>query len=410
MYARYISDSIKLALQDTPVVVLNGARQTGKSTLVKWLIENNHMNGFYNLDDMTTFASVQADPVGFISNMRGNVIIDEVQKIPELVLAIKSAVDEDRRPGRFLLTGSANVLNLPNISDSLAGRMEILSLWPLSQGEIQEEKQSFIDDLFENDFTIKQYPLLDYDHLIEAIIKGGYPEVLTRKTSERRDAWFNSYITALLQKDVKEIADIENLIVLPRLFRLLATRSATLLNNAELSRSSSIPQTTLKRYLALLETMFLINTVLPWNNNKGKRLVKAPKIFFNDTGLMSYLLNIDQGRLLLQRDMLGALLENFVVVELKKQITWSQKKPGLFHFRSQAGQEVDVILEDRAGRCIGIEVKSSSTVIQKDFNGLRAFAELAGKKFIRGVVLYTGDKAVPFGNNLLALPVNALWN
>jgi predicted AAA+ superfamily ATPase len=234
--------------------------------------------------------------------------------------------------------------------------------------------------------------------LLERLLCGGYPEVLSRDTDERRAAWFGSYVTTLLQRDVRDLSNIEGLTTVPRLLSLLAARATSLLNFSELSRSLAMPQSTLKRYLALLEMTFLLQPLPPWSSNRNKRLVKAPKLMLNDTGLLASLLSLSRDRLLTDRPLTGPMLENFVVLELRKQLTWSRVKPQLFHFRTQTGQEVDVVLEDGAGRIVGIEVKASG-----------ALMEVSGERFQRGIVLYTGMEPLPFGPRLHAFPLQALW-
>ncbi len=225
----------------------------------------------------------------------------------------------------------------------------------------------------------------------------------------RRNAWVGSYVTTILQRDVRDLANIDALSSLPRLLQLIASRPMGLLNYADLARSSGMPQTTLKRYLALLEATFLVRSLPPWFANLGKRLVKAPKLLFSDTGLMSHLIGADARRLELDRDLFGDLLENFVVMELTKQTGWNRSRPALFHFRAHGGEEVDVVLEHPSGKLVGVEVKATATASAGMFKGLKAFAEATGKRFHRGVVLYTGSEVVPFGARLHALPVSALW-
>lgn len=409
MIRRNITEELLAALEDNPVVFLHGARQTGKSTLAKWLAENRLRGRYITLDDVTVLAAARADPKGFIEGLSGAVVLDEVQRAPELFLAIKLVVDRERTPGRFLLTGSADVLLLPRISESLVGRMEILTLWPFSQGELRGLTEGFVDAVFQEDFS--PYPVAGtpFGDLIERIATGGYPEAVVRSSPTRRRAWFSSYVTTIVHRDIRDLANIEHVEALPRLLSLLAARATSLLNYAELSRSLGIPQTTLKRYLTLLEMTFLVQRLPAWAPNLGKRLVKSPKILLIDTGLMIHLLGFSPRALGGRPELLGPVLENFVVMELKKQIAWSGIQPGIYHFRAGTGQEVDIVLEDATGRVVGIEVKASATVRSQDFKGLRYLAGLLGDRFIRGIVLYTGDQPVPFGTNLYALPVSALW-
>lgn len=409
MYRRNIATLLNEALGDTPVVLLNGARQTGKSTLVRSGMIDDRGARYLTLDDAGVLAAAEADPGGFLSGLEGPVILDEVQRSPGLFPAIKAEVDRERRPGRFLMTGSANVLLLPKLSESLAGRMEVLTLWPLSQGEIEGVEERFIDTVFSEDPDLLQEEPEGTPELIERLLRGGYPEVLGRRSDARRRAWFGSYVTTILQRDVRDISNIEGLTALPRLLSLLAARAASLVNYAELSRSASMPQSTLKRYISLLQATFLVQTLPAWSSNLGKRLVRSPKLLVCDTGLISSLQGLSAERLAADPVLAGPLLENFVAMELMKQSAWSRTQPRLFHFRTQTGQEVDIVLEDAAGLVVGVEVKAAATVGARDFRGLRALAEATGERFRRGIVLYTGKVNIPFDNNLHALPVSSLW-
>ena len=409
MYPRFLQGPLLEALSDRPVVFLNGARQTGKSTLARAIGSKEHPARYLTLDDAGVLAAARADPEGFIQAFGSAVILDEVQRVPELFLALKASVDRDRRPGRFLLTGSADVLFLPKVSESLAGRMEILTLWPLSQGEIEGVRERFLDALFGHAFPLPALRPIPWKNVIERAASGGYPEVLSQSSAARQRAWFGSYITAILQRDVRDLASIEGLSQMPRLLALLAARVGSLLNFAELSRTSTLPQTTLKRYLSLFEATFLVQLLPAWSGNLGKRLVKSPKVMLNDSGLAAQLLGVDAGRLIEDPGLLGHLLECFVFSEIRKQSAWSRVRIECFHFRTQTGQEVDFVLEDVAGHIVGIEVKAGVTVTERDFRGLEALAAEAGKRFVRGVILHAGREAVPFGRNLYALPLDALW-
>lgn len=408
MYRRNIEDRLRAALTDTPVVLLNGARQAGKSTLVQQLTKE--MKGRYiTLDDATFLAAAVSDPTAFIQGMDGMTVIDEVQKAPDLFPAIKRQVDVDRRPGRFLLTGSANVLMLPRLSESLAGRMEITTLWPLSQDELLGRRGRFVDALFSHDMPRVAKTKMSRVDVAERVLAGGYPEVLARKEAQRRQGWFGSYITTILQRDVRDLAHIEGLTDMPRLLALLAARSSGLLNMSELSRSSGIAHTTLRRYLSLLETTFILQLLPAWSTNLSKRLVKSPKVHLLDSGLSSHLTGQTDSIQIRDSAIFGNLLETFVVMELRKQSGWNETSASLFHFRTSNGREVDIVLEDSRGRIVGIEVKAAATVQKKDFAGLEALAEAARKKFLSGIVLYTGEAAVSFGPNYWAIPVGAVW-
>ncbi len=407
MYERNITRSLLDALADRPVVVLHGARQTGKSWLAQKVARGPHLADYLTLDDPAVLTAATSDPVGFIQNLRGNVIIDEVQRAPQLFIAVKSSVDRSRQAGRFLLTGSANILLIPRLSESLAGRMEILTLWPLSQGEIEGIQEEFIDVVFSDNALALMRVSVDRDDIIGRILAGGYPEVLARPG--RRARWFASYITAILQRDVRELAQrIERLAELPRLITALAGRTAMLLNTTELSRASGIPERTVHRYLNLLEATFLISRVPAWTANLRKRLLKTPKVIMVDTGLAAYLQSVDARRLKVEPTLLGPLLETLVITELLKQQTWSTTQPEVAHFRTAHGEEVDVVLDAR-GRLVGIEVKAAASVSSDDFRGLRAMATATGRRFHRGILFYLGDTAVAVGPQLYALPLPTLW-
>ncbi len=434
MYRRNLMPLLQDALSDSPVVLLNGARQTGKTTLVQALAENQSEENqareqplartYLSLDDAGVLSAARSDPAGFLAGFSGPLVIDEVQHAPELFPAIKSAVDKRREPGRFLLTGSANVLLLPRLSESLAGRMEILTLWPLAQTEIENKSEnekpaisrnhSLIDLLFGDTFSqllapglLPEVPKAD---LIRRLVAGGYPEPLARVSEARHRAWFGSYLTTILQRDVRDMANIEGLTALPRLLSLLAARSGSLLNLADVSRTSGLAYTTLLRYMTLLEATFLVQLLPSWSANLGHRLVKSPKLLISDTGLAASLLGVTAERLAENGTLLGGLLETFVAMELRKAAGWSVEAVQLFHYRTQAGQEVDVLLENGMGQLVGVEVKASATVTSSDFKGLRGIAEVTGDRFVRGVVLYTGSQVIPFGERLYALPMSALWS
>jgi hypothetical protein len=409
MNRRNITPEILSAVRDRPVVLLHGARQTGKTTLAKALAQTHHPARYATLDDAAVFAAAQTDPFGFLSGFDGPVVLDEVQRAPELFVAIKRMVDDNRAPGRFLLTGSAHALFLPNLSESLAGRMQILTLWPFSQGELEGRVEGFVDAVFSEKLSPPAKPQMLVNDLQDRMVRGGFPEASAMGDEERRRAWFGSYITAILQRDIRELAHIDGLSIMPRLLAVLASRPMGLLNFADISRISGLTQSTVKRYVALLEATFLVQTVPAWFANIGKRLTKSPKLVMADAGLAAYLLGMNAQRLIEDRNLFGPLLESFVGMELRKQCTWSRAKPGLFHFRSHEGSEIDFILEEPGGRLVGVEVKASTAVAGTDFKGLRYLAERLPKRFHRGLVLYTGDETVSFGPRLQAVPLAALW-
>jgi predicted AAA+ superfamily ATPase len=414
MYWRKDTLRLTAALADTPVTLLCGARQTGKTTLVRSEGLTTKPTAYYTLDDVDVLGAAASDPMGFVSALSASgqtIVLDEVQHAPALFPAIKANVDRDRAPGRFLLTGSANVLLLPKLSESLAGRMEVLTLWPLSQSEIEGASGSFVDSVFSDDSPLTMFSSIGAESreaLIGRIVRGGFPEAAAR-VGARRQSWFESYLLTILQRDVRDIANIEGLTQMPRLLAILAARTASLVNTADISRTANIPYSTLTRYLSLLETIYMIHTIPAWSGNLTSRLIKSPKIVLTDTGLAAHLLGLSEQRLISEPNHLGALLENFVAMEILKEIGWSESRPILYHWHTASRQEVDLLLEKRDGSLVGIEVKASGTVTGADFKGLKVLQSLTEGRFHRGIVLYTGERVVPFGDKLFAVPVSAMW-
>jgi len=406
MINRNLIVQLSNALADTPVIFLAGARQTGKTTLVQQISRSQHAE-YFTFDDLSIQSAAAANPQGFIAGLPSCAIIDEVQRVPNVFTAIKYEVDKNRRPGRFILTGSANVLTIPRMAESLAGRIEVHTLRPFSQGELISRKETFIDAVFSG--SLEHRSAGGVSDLIDRITKGGYPEVVQRPAAERRSAWFRNYVATILQRDIKDLADIDGLTQIPDLLKMIAARCANLLNFADIARSLQLPQTSLKRYISLLESIFLTYRLLPWHVNLNSRLTKSPKIYLEDTGLACHLLGISDARLEQDRQLLGQLLECFVVNELRKQNEWSETRPSMYHFRTHTGQEVDCILENAAGSCVGIEIKAAQNVSAGDAKGLVFLKQALKRKFHRGIVLYNGDAMIPFEENIHAVPLSAVW-
>ncbi|MBB4096149.1 ATP-binding protein [Brucella pecoris] len=406
LYPRGAISRVTTAMTDTPVVLVNGPRQCGKTTLVRSMFRNERP--YFTLDDDTTLASAKADPIGFIRQIDTG-ILDEVQRAPELLRAIKSAVDDDRRPGRFLLTGSANILALPTVSDSLAGRMEVVTLLPLGQTEIHRAETNFLDRIFTGEIKVPKSANIGKD-LIDRVLTGGYPEMIARADSRRRSMWAREYIRAIVERDVREIADVERLDQMPQLLRALAYHSGQLLNFAQLAGQVGLDDKTARRYIGLFENLFLVRRIEPWFRNPLKRLVKTPKIFILDSGLLAALTGLNFDRIAKDRALFGALLETFVANEIFRLATWSDVQPAIHHYRDKDQDEVDLILEDETGSLIGLEVKASATVTAADFKGLRKVSAAVGTAFKSGYVLYDGDKILPFGEKMAAIPLSCLWS
>lgn len=408
MYSRHITPRVREALADTPVVVLNGARQVGKSTLARQLAAEQGRR-YVTLDEASMLSAARGDPRGFLEGLQAPLVLDEVQRVPDLFLAIKYEVDRNRVPGRYLLTGSANVLLIPDIADSLAGRMEVLSLWPLSGAELAGAPAfNQADWLFDGptgEFDLEPFDRTD---LVRRLATGGFPEAATRASGRRRDAWFSSYLDAIMHRDVRDLARLEQLSEVPHLLALIAHRSGGLLNFAELSRSTGIAQTTLKRYFNLLETLFLVVRLPAWERNPAKRLVKSPKVFVPDSGLLAHLL-APGGGTPKEPPWLGSWLETFILAELHKHLAFSDRGLRLWHYRTQSGIEVDFLLESGDGTLTGVEVKSAVSVSTRDFKGLRHLRDTEPGRFKRGVILYCGREVVPFSRDLVAIPISMWW-
>ena len=404
---RKAQELVAEALDDTRVVTLNGARQAGKSTLARLAAQQSPRAMIRLLDDPATIRAARDDPAGFVEH-DGLLVIDEVQLAPELFRSIKVVVDTDPRPGRFLLTGSAQVLALRQLPDALPGRMEIIELWPFSQGEIDRSPDAFIDAAFARGPALSRTSELRKRDYLERVVRGGYPEAV-RRSPRRRVAFFDSYLTTLIERDIQELAAIERRSDLRRLLALLAGRSGALLVPAALATESGIPRTTLNRYLELLAAVFLIKQIPSWSVNQTRRAIGTPKLAFVDTGIACHLLGQDATRLGEPDGAAGPMMETFVLMELARQLTWCSERARLHHYRTKDKVEVDAVLETPDGRVVAIEVKAGATVRTEDLAGLRHLAQRLGQRLVAGYVLYTGQQTLPFGDRLRALPIDALW-
>ena len=406
MYPRFIEGQVREALVDTRVVLLCGPRQSGKTTLAQRIADETIP--FLTLDDATTLSAASADPTGFLRGF-DRAVIDEIQRAPELILAIKASVDADPRPGRFLLTGSANLMTLPRVADSLAGRMGILRLLPLAQAELRGTRPpSFIDKAFAGEIPAARTPHVG-DDLVETVLAGGYPEAVARSGWRRRRNWHLDYIEAIVQRDIGDIARIDRLDSMSRLLRVLAEHSGQLVNYSGFGASLGMNHVTVQKYLGVFESLFLVRTLLPWHSNALKRLVKSPKLHFLDAGLLAAVKGLTPDRLRRDRTPFGPLLETFVLAELLKLSSWTGDRHTFSHFRDKQRNEVDIVIENGPGEIVGVEVKASASVSEKDFSGIRRLAAGAGDRFSAGFVLYDGEHAIPFGPRMAAVPVSALW-
>lgn len=405
VYPRPLMSRIAIAMLDTPVILINGPRQAGKTTLAR------HVAGtemrFLTLDDEAVLLAAREDPAGLIRDA-DRIVIDEIQRSPGLLLAIKKSIDEDRRPGRFLLTGSANLLTLPSVADSLAGRMETATLLPLSQAEICGGTANWLDCVFAGQVPAVTTSIVGRD-LEEIVLRGGYPEAVRRPTRQRRTTWLRQYLNALIQRDVRDIASVSNLDLFPRLVRALAEMSGQLCNYSQLGGQLGLDSKTTARYVGILEQMFLLTRIEAWSRNRTARITKTAKLHFLDSGLLAALLGLAPSAGLRERNRYGHVLETFVLSELLKHAATAEDEYRMLHYRDHAQFEVDVVIENPLGELVGVEIKAAATVTERDLRGLKRFCAIAGDRVRLGVILYDGTETLPLGPNLLAAPLSTLW-
>lgn len=407
LFPRFAEPRLKEALADTPAVLIHGPRQCGKTTLAQYLgAKAGYV--YKSFDDEVTLAAARSDPIGFVADLPAKCILDEVRRAPGIFSSLKMAVDANRTPGRFLLTGSANVLLVPALSDSLAGRLGIQRLYPLAQSELADHRPHFLETLFGGRFPAKKRPRLGRE-LAARIAAGGYPAALARSTARRRTSWYRDYIETMVQRDVRDLARIASLDTLPRLLNFAAAQTARLINISDLGAPLQLSRPTIRDYVTLLEGVFLLEELPPWHSNRLSRLIKTPKLHVGDTGIACALLNRDGAALWEDRGLLGQMVETFVYQELRRQASWQEQEIRFHHFRDRDGFEVDLVLERPGGDLAGVEVKAGATVTAADFRGLHKFRDGAGGHFSAGVVLYDGEVAASFGERMYAVPLSELW-
>lgn len=405
---REVAPSIATALADTRIVLVVGPRQAGKTTMVRQFVTAQRR--YVTLDDPGTLAAARADPTGFIRGIP-DAVIDEIQRAPELMLVLKMTVDSDPRPGRYLLTSSANVMALPAVGDSLVGRIGIIKLLPFAQSELEGRNNSLIDRLFDGEnvaLAEPEGPAIVDDALVARVLAGGFPEALAR-APRRRAQWYDDYLSLILDRDVRDIASIEQLDAMPRLVSLLAEQAGQLANIANIASACRLSRPTVGRYIEVLERLFLVRQTAPWHSNRISRLIKTPKVHFLDSGLLAARLDLDADAVRQAPSRWGPVLETFVFAELSKLLSWSETRATISHFRTKDQDEVDFVLEDRRGRIVGIEVKSGATLRRGDSSGLRKLQEAAGDKFVRGIILHNHDRITPIAERIHGAPVSLLW-
>ncbi len=396
------------ALSDTRVVLLLGARQVGKSTLAAEIVDGDHRASSVTLDTQAPREAARADPEGFVAGLERPVLIDEVQRGgSDLLLAVKSVVDKDDTPGQFFLTGSANVLANRKALDALTGRVEAVTLWPLTQSEIEGAKGNFVDALFAGKPPQVEGAPVGRGALAGRLIKGGYPEARQR-SDKRRGRWFDSYLESTLERDLKDISDAHKLREMPRLLRLLASQAANIVAPANISNDIALDRGTVEAYIGLLEAVFLVRRLPAWTPGIRARELRHPKAYVVDTGLLLHLLGADEERLATDDQITGKAVENFVAMEILRHAEWSVKTPKLFHYR-QGRNEIDVVIEDRGGNIAAVEVKASASITARDWRALQRLRDAKGDDFQCGVLLYTGEATVPLGDRIFAVPLSGLW-
>ena len=406
LYRRFAERNLAEALADSPAVLVHGPRQCGKTTLAR-MVGDSLGYDYISLDDDVARAAAETDPAGFVAGLSERAILDEIQRVPSLFTSLKQEIDRRRAPGRFLLTGSSQVLLLPSLSDSLAGRLEVLRLHPLSQTELRGGIPNFLDDLFRGSFPTSATSRLDAD-LPVLIAGGGYPAALARPTSRRRANWYRNYVETQLQRDVQDMSKISNLDAMPRLLSAAASQTARLFNLSDLASPFQLSRPTIGDYVQLLERLFLIDRLPPWHGNRLSRLIKTPKLHVGDTGVGCALLGLGPDALSRDRALLGQILETFVFQELKRQAIYQEQPLSFYHYRDKDKVEVDVVIERGATAVAGVEVKAAATVTTSDFRGLRKLRKAAGDRFASGVVLYDGEITAGFGDGLYAVPIRSL--
>jgi predicted AAA+ superfamily ATPase len=408
LQSRHARPNLTRALAESRAVALIGARQVGKSTLARDLAANEFPAQYISLDDQVAVDTARADPRGFVAKIKGPTVIDEVQRAPGLLLAIKERLDLNQARGQFLLTGSANILTLPTIADALPGRVEYVRLWPFSQGELHGVHERFIDALLGGRFLNVSGAPVGRPALAGLLATGGYPEMQSRRP-RGRVGFFSSYIASIIDRDLPDVANVHNAQNVERLLYVVAARSAALASFEGMGKELEVDANTVRAHVKILEDLFLIRRLEPWHTNLGSRKVKTAKLYVVDSGLLAFLIGAGEQRIIDDGAVAGMVLESFVAMELLRQSDWLEEPVRLYHYRDKQQREVDVVIEHYSGEVAGVEVKASATVGEKDFAGLRYLREKLGRKFKGGVVLYLGSDTLPFGERLAAVPLQGLW-
>lgn len=405
---RAMADTVVAAMGSARAVALLGARQAGKSTLAQMIAGGRLPADYVTLDDEPVRELATGDPVGFVAGLGRRAVIDEVQRAPGLLLAIKARLDRDDSPGQFLLTGSANLRRVPTVSDALPGRVDYLTLWPFTQGELRGQPEDFLGSLFQGDVPDVSGAPVGRQEYADLLMSGGFPEAQRRAGADRR-RFFDSYVASIVERDVVETSSVHEPASVGTLLQLVAARSGSLARFDALGQDAGVSGKTARAYIDVLERLFLVRVRRPWHVNLGKRQVKAAKLYLADPGLLAGLVGADARRVREDDGLSGSLFETFVATELERQASWFPESLSFWHYR-EGDREVDVIIERPSGDIVGIKVKAGATVRARDFRGLAHMRERLGPRFAAGVVLYAGERTLPFGGSLWALPLSALWS
>src|SRR3990167_4621773 len=407
-YPRWQKSVIEKAIKTRRVLLLNGARQCGKTTLAKQLTIKDTI--YRTLDDLTLRQLAENDPHGFVKHTNKILIIDEIQRVPALLSAIKMIVDEDTRPGQYLLTGSANIQSLPSVQESLAGRIRKIRLRPLSQGEILLTKPTFLEKAFQLSFHKQNKSKYNRHEMLKIALRGGFPEAIKLEVRDRQQ-WHNDYITALLERDLSDIARITQHNAMQELVHTLAAWSSKLMDISGIGTGLAIRRPTIESYINALETLYMVERVHPWTHTDYERIGKQTKLYMLDSGLMAAILHWQIAQVELNSDRSGKLIETFTFNELAAQIDAHEGKYKLFHYRDREQREIDFLIEREDQALLGIEIKAGSSISTADLKHLKWFKEnIAKKRPFIGIVLYAGEFAGSMGKNLWAVPFGVLWD
>ncbi len=406
-YPRWQKMTIRKLMSERRVLLLSGPRQSGKTTLAREL--ESDQTEYRTLDDSTLREAAESDPQGFVKSNAKTLIIDEVQLTPSLLPAIKKAVDENTRPGQYLLTGSANIQSLPMVRESLAGRIANIRLRPLTWGEVKKVTPRFIESAFKQSFP-RSFPHFDRDALMELALCGGFPEPMRLQDRGRR-RWHTDYINAILERDLKEIARIHRKNAMRELVNILAAWSGKFMDISAIGTGLSIQRPTIESYINALETLYLVERIYPWTKTDYSRVGKQSKLFMVDSGLMATLLRWKMNQVRLDPDRSGKLMETFAFNEIMAQVDAGDGLYELFHYRDREKREIDFLIEREDNALFDIEVKAGSVVGKNDFKHMKWFKNnLATNQTFIGIILHTGEIPVSFGDNLWAVPFGLLWS